>query len=107
MDSELEHPGLQSTDELEFKPTEDVSFAESLDHAVGSLDELVFVSSGDSCRGELGEELGECRGDLLGGAFSVSLSLSLSLWCGELGLLDSVDVEVLLVAVGVDRGYGI
>ena len=52
-----------------------------------------------SCRGELGE----CRGDLLGGALS-GASRSRSLWCGDVGRLDSVQVEVLLVAVGLERG---
>ena len=49
-------------------------------------------------------ELGEWRGDLLGGALS-GTSRSRSRWCGELGRLDSVQVDVLLVAVGLERGY--
>lgn len=52
-----------------------------------------------SCLGELGE----WRGDLLGGALSAA-SRSRSLWCGDVGRLDSVHVEVLLVAVGLEQG---
>ena len=65
-------------------------------HALVSDEEVL---ANVSCRGELGE----CRGDLLGGALSAA-SRSRSLWWGDVGRLDSVHVDVLLVAVGLERG---
>lgn len=62
------------------------------------FDEDVFVKV--LCLGELGE----WRGDLLGGVFFVVLRLRF-LWWGDVGRLDLVYVDVLLVVVGLEYGW--
>lgn len=51
-------------------------------------------------------EFGECWGDLLGGVFFGVFWLCF-LWCGDVGCLDFVYVEVLLVVVGLEWGWKI